>query len=422
MGGELRKYGIVVCVVLWMNYVKTEIEKSMLGFREAQQIIAAHAHSFGREMVALDRALERVLAEPVSADRDYPPFNRVAMDGFAIKLDDFEKGIREFQIVETVFAGQVAAKSISSGQCFKIMTGAPLPVSSDIVVRREDTTEKEGFVRILDVELRPFQNIARKGEDVSAGEEVLHSSIRIQPAVITALASLGKAEVLVEKLPKIALFTTGDEVVPVHQPVLPQQIRNSNAHLLQSLLKQWNIEPFQIAHIPDREEALLNTLADVMTYDVVVMSGGVSAGDADYVPKVLDVLGVKKLFHKVAIKPGKPVWCGIMPNGGIVFALPGNPLSCHVTFKLFIETYLIHSFGLEGARELRVPFSGQRRKKTTLDEFFPVKLQYSPVVAIPLSFNGSGDVLAALHADAFALQPAEQMELSEGDFVICYLI
>jgi molybdopterin molybdotransferase len=301
------------------------------------------------------------------------------------------------------------------------MTGAPLPSSSDVVIRREDTEEKGEHVIIHISELRPLQTRARQGEDVRGGEQVIDVSVRIKPAVITVLASLGKGEVLVEKLPVVALFTTGDEVVPVHQPVLLQQIRNSNAHLLKSLLQQWNISPSQTAHIPDHEEEMLKVLTGALSCDIVIMSGGVSAGDADYVPKVLETVGIKKLFHKVAIKPGKPIWCGVMPNGGIVFALPGNPLSCHVTFKLFIETYLIHSFGLKGARELQLPFSGQRRKKTPLDEFFPVQFQSAPITAVPLSFNGSGDILAALHADAFALQPAEQMELGGGDNVTCFV-
>jgi molybdopterin molybdotransferase len=393
----------------------------MLDFRAAQQIIKEHARSFGTEKVSIEQAPGRVLKEPVFADRDYPPFNRVAMDGYAIRLEDFERGIREFQVVEIVYAGQVAAKVLTPGQCYKIMTGAPLPSSADVVIRREDTEEKGENVIIQASVLKPFQNIARQGEDVKSGTRVIDISVRIKPAIVTALASLGKSEILVEKLPTVALLTTGDEVVPVHQPVLPYQIRNSNAHLLKSLLLQWGITPIQSAHIPDREGELLQVLTGSLSCDIVIMSGGVSAGDADYVPKVLEAVGVKKLFHKVAIKPGKPIWCGVMPNGGIVFALPGNPLSCHVTFKLFIETYLIHSFGLQDVGELQLLFSGQRRKKTPLDEFFPVQFQAAPFAAIPLSFNGSGDILAALHADAFALQPAEQMELGEGEKVTCFV-
>jgi molybdopterin molybdotransferase len=393
----------------------------MLNFREAQEIIIAHAHSFGKESVLIDHALGRVLAEYVFADRDYPPFNRVAMDGYAIRLEDFEKGIREFQVIETIYAGQVANKNISSGQCYKIMTGAPLPSSANGVVRREDTVEENDHVQILAENFRPFQNIARQGEDVKEGEEIIDKATRIKPAVITALASLGKAEVVVEKLPNVALFTTGDEVIPVHQPVQPQQIRNSNAALLKALLRQWNIVPVQMAHIPDNEQALEETLHAALSCDMIIMSGGVSAGDADYVPNILEKLGIKKLFHKVAIKPGKPIWCGLMPNSGIVFALPGNPLSCHVTFKLFIEAYLSHAFGLGSTPKLQLNFTGERKKKTVLDEFFPIKISSSPVAAIPLVFHGSGDILAALHADAFALQPAEQMELGKGDGVTCFV-
>lgn len=394
----------------------------MLNYQEAQQILIEQAHSFGRELVSIDDALGRVLAESVYADRDYPPFNRVAMDGYAFKIDDFENGIREFNIAETIYAGQVSVKEITSGQCYKIMTGAPLPLSANVVVRREDTEEKKSTVLIQVAELRPYQNVARQGEDVKSGVTVIGSATQIKPAVITALASLGKAEVMVERLPKVALFTTGDEVMPVHQPILPHQIRNSNAHLLKSLLEQLNIIPFQIAHIPDNKDELFRVLQGALSSDIVIMCGGVSAGDADYVPIVWESLGVKKLFHKVAIKPGKPLWCGLMPNGGMVFALPGNPLSCHVTFKLFIETYLRHSFGLGSLHKIILPLSSEKKKKAPLDEFFPLRIKYNPPAACPLLFNGSGDIIAALYADAFALHPSDKMDLKLDDMVECFIL
>jgi molybdopterin molybdotransferase len=392
----------------------------MLNYQDAQQIIIEQAHSFGKELVSIDNALGRVLAEPVYADRDYPPFNRVAMDGYAFKIEDFDIGIREFVIAETIYAGQVAVKDISSGECYKIMTGAPLPLSANVVIRREDTEEKHGTVQIKAAELRTNQNIARQGEDVKLGEEVMPPATRIKPAVITALASLGKAEVMVEQLPEVAMFTTGDEVIPVHQPILSHQIRNSNAHLLKSLLQQWNIAPIQVAHIPDNKEDLSRVLQGALSSDIIIMCGGVSAGDADYVPMVLESLGVKKLFHKVAIKPGKPIWCGLMPNGGMVFALPGNPLSCHVTFKLFIETYLRYAFGLGSNINIQLPLSAPKKKKAPLDEFFPVRIVAEPLVAYPLLFNGSGDIIAALHADAFALHPADKMDLMQNELVRCF--
>lgn len=391
-------------------------------FTQAQEIIKNIARSFGTEKVLLDEALGRVMAETVFSDRDYPPFHRSAMDGYAMRLADFEKGVKKFVVVETIFAGQNASKEIAFGECYKIMTGAPVPSSADVVVRREDTEEQDGKVRINLDQLKPFQNIARKGEDVPSGSEVIANGTQCNPAAITALASLGKFEVSVQKLPVVALFTTGNEVVPVHRAVGPHQIRNSNAHLLKALLRQWQITPQQEAHIADDPMALTKSLQDFLHSDMIIMSGGVSAGDADYVPEILQNLGVEKLFHKVAIKPGKPIWCGKLPAGGIVFALPGNPLSCHVTFKLFIETYLRYCFGLPVSKNLRLPIADSRKKRSDLDEFFPVKIHGNPSVATPLSFNGSGDILAALHADAFALQPAQQLELMNGDVVLCFPI
>ena len=180
------------------------------------------------------------------------------------------------------------------------------------------------------------------------------------------------------------------------------------------MFRKWQIVPAFTEHIPDDKADLHQAFHQAMQADIIVISGGVSAGDADYVPEVLESLGVKKLFHKVAIKPGKPIWCGLTPGNGLVFALPGNPFSSLVTFMLFVETYLRHSFGLGEQKLTNLPFRGSRINKSGMDEFFPVKLQVSPVAAIPLSFNSSGDILAALHADGIMHHPASCREVSDG--------
>lgn len=388
----------------------------MLTYKEAQQILVSLAKPFGAETVPLNEATGRVLAGEIKADRDYPPFNRASMDGYAFNYDDFLKGITEFEIAEVIFAGQVHSKTLTTGQCYKIMTGAPVPPGANVVVRREDTLENDTRVKILVNECAPFQNIARQGEDLKANEIVISEPCICTPPVITLLASLGYAKVPVSKLPLVGVFTTGDEVVPVDQKVSPVQIRNSNRYLIQSLLQRWHITT-QCHHLKDNEDQLRTSLEKALSFDMVIMSGGVSAGDADYVPGVLESLGVKKILHKVAIKPGKPLWCGQMPNGGLVFALPGNPLSCHVTFKLFIETYLQQCFGLPARTHLQMPLTNTRIKKGTLDEFFPVCLQASPFGVGALQFNGSGDISAALNADGLAVHPAGQQQLKVGSLV-----
>ncbi len=386
----------------------------MITFKEAQEIITGLSRSFGTEMVALKNALGRTLAEPVLADRDYPPFNRATMDGYALQFNDIEKGIVEFEIIETIFAGQLSAVESTSGQCYKIMTGAGVPASADMIIQRENVLDNGDSIKIQPGNYKPFHQISKKGEDVKAGACVVNPPVKCTPSVISALAALGKATVKVEKLPRVAVFTTGNEIVAVGEPVAPGQIRNSNQYLFRALLQNWQIEPFLCEHVKDDKKALYEMLSEGITGDLVIISGGVSAGDADYVPEILESLGVKKLFHKVAIKPGKPFWCGHTPDGSMVFALPGNPFSGLVTFMLFVETYLSHCFGFTGHGPVMLPLKGERIKKSNLDEFFPVSIFYKPLSIMPLSFNSSGDILAALHADGIAHHPNGMDIISSG--------
>lgn len=391
----------------------------MLNYKEAQQIIAGLATSFGQETLALDEAFERVLAEKIYADRDYPPFNRATMDGYAINFKDWKSGTKNYTVKEVVFAGQRYQQEIAAGECYKIMTGASVPPNVDLVIRREDATEENGQVSFQIETVKPFQNIARKGEDIQADACIIDQNCICTAPVIGLLASVGKAEFQVEKLPNVALFTTGDELVEPGNPVSDIQIRNSNQYLLKSLLKAWQIKPKIYKHILDDKAQLKQEISAALNLDMVILCGGVSAGDADYVPEILESLGVKKLFHKVKIKPGKPIWCGQLPSGGLVFALPGNPFSCHVTFKLFIEHYLKTCFGLKEKELPMLLLSAQKPKKTPFDEFFPatVNQQLTPVL-----FNSSGDVKAALTANALAHHPADLPDLKAGDPVAFQLI
>ncbi len=389
----------------------------MVSFQQAQQIIISKAGSFGEEMVFLDDAFGRIVAEPVIADRDYPPFNRATMDGYALCLKDLEGGTRTFSIVETIFAGQASRTELAVNQCYKIMTGAAVPVPADIIIRKEDVLPDGNFIQVNINHFNPYQHIARMGEDIKEGKGLITDSLICTAPVISALAALGKHRIIVSRLPVVAIFTTGNEVIALSEPVSPFQIRNSNLHLFKALFRKWQIVPAFTEHLPDDKADLYQAFRKAMQADIIVISGGVSAGDADYVPEVLESLGVKKLFHKVAIKPGKPIWCGLTPGNGLVFALPGNPFSSLVTFMLFVETYLRHCFGL-GEQKLKLPFHGTRMNKSGLDEFFPVKLQVSPVAAIPLSFNSSGDILAALYADGIMHHPGSCKQVSEGSELV----
>jgi molybdopterin molybdotransferase len=392
----------------------------MLSYTEAQHIIKSFARSFGTEKVSLDDALGRVLAEKIIADRDYPPFNRAAMDGYAVRLEDFENGIKELKVIGIIYAGNTSDKVISAGECFKIMTGAAVPFSANAVIRREDAEEQNQLVSFSVGQLKPFQNIARRGEDLQKGIIILEKPERCNASVAGLLASIGKHEVLVKKLPSVAVITTGNEVVDVQQPVNDVQIRNSNFYVLKALLKSWGIKPSFSHHVLDNPDDVRSVIEKALQCDIVILNGGVSAGDADYVPSVLKQLGVEELFHKVAIRPGKPFWCGCKQNT-MVFALPGNPLSCLVTFTVFIRYYLENCFGVSSSL-LSLPIADERKQRVKLDEFFPVEIKNVPSEFYPVHFNGSGDIRLGFEAEAFAIHPHDKTVLKKGEIINSFLL
>jgi molybdopterin molybdotransferase len=392
----------------------------VITYLEAQNIILSHAKSFGTEILSLDDADGRVLAEDIYADRDYPPFNRSAMDGYAIRLEDWENGVREFSVQEVIYAGQTPHTELGPGAAFKIMTGAAVPFPADAVIRREDSLEEKGKVSFTVEILKAYQNIARKGEDLKKGTLTGNSATVCTPSVISTLATLGKSNINVERLPRIALFTTGNEVKHLNEEIRDVEIRNSNSYLLKSLLKRWGIAPAIYKHLQDDKTELKNNILKALKGDIILMSGGVSAGDADYIPEVLESLGIKKLFHKVAIKPGKPIWCGVMPNGPMVFALPGNPFSSLVTFKIFVEPFLQKSFGLTPATPSQSIFGGEKLRKTPFDEFFPARIINSGTTIKATSLNGSGDIRLGMDADVLAIHPKDADRLTDGQVISYY--
>ena len=453
----------------------------MVSFQEAQEIVLAQARSFGTEDILLDGAFGRVLAEPIRADRDYPPFPRATMDGYALRYADLERGVRRFRVVETVFAGMEAAARIGSGECYKIMTGAAVPQDADMVIRREDVKEgeradvekgeradvekgeradvkkgeradvekgekadvgkgeradvekgeradvekgeregmKEGEM-VMEVGMkdpepwRPYLKIARQGEDIKAGEVVIEKPCRCDPAVMGLLATLGRSTVTVARGPQIGLITTGNEVVKPGDAISPVQIRNSNLWMLLGALRGEHLGLRWYTHVGDDRGQVMRTIERFLDLDVLIVTGGVSAGDADHVPQVLGELGVRRLFHKIAMRPGKPTWCGVSPRGGMVFALPGNPFSCLVNFALLIAPYLHACLGLGRAAPISLPLREARKKRTTLDEFFPVRMEGAPAMLSQLPLNGSGDIRLGMQANALALHPAGSGDLAAG--------
>lgn len=394
----------------------------MITLLQAKQLIAANARNWGNEIIWLNEAAGRVLAEPLVADRDYPPFHRATMDGIAIRYADWENGIRSFRVAETIYAGAAPVSSACEGECYRIMTGAAVPASTDTVIRKEELNGEGEQLQITAAMVTQGQCIAPKGSDTAAGSVLLSPPCRIKTGTLTPLAALGYAEVKVARLPTVAILTTGNEVVPVDQAPEPLQIRNSNVHLLCALLEKWQIKPAAVRHVPDDPVQLQATIRQLMHTDILILSGAVSAGDADYVPQALEAAGVKNIFHKAAIRPGKPVWFGQKNGGPVVFALPGNPFSTYVTFRLLIAHFLCSSWGIPTPEPLYIPFAGSRHNRSGLDEFFPVSLSGNPTQAKPIPFNTSGDITAVMQADGLVWHPADQPLLTEGMNLACYRI
>ncbi len=395
----------------------------MITYQQAQEIIKHHVKLFETEFINIDEALGRVLAKDIYAKRDLPPFNRSAMDGFAFNFLDIQNNIDQFIISETIFAGQKGSKVLKSGFCYKIMTGAAVPESADVVIRNEDCTEINTIVKVDCNKnlVKKYQNIALKGQDIHKGEIAINAYTKVSPSLSGYLASLGLQIIEVFKIPNIAIVTTGNEVVTLDEEANDYQIYNSNLYLIKSLLLQHQIKPKQIAHIIDDETILESDLKKYVHNDVLILTGGVSAGEADFVPAVLKKLKVEILFHKVAIKPGKPILCGKLPNGGLVFALPGNPLSCLVTFKLFVEVYLKACCNINEMNTILLPSKFNRTKKTSFDEFFPVVINHNGTLN-EVKFNGSGDNRLAGLANALGLQTANQTTLNKNDLINCIIL
>ena len=389
----------------------------MISLQEAKQILAEHKVSdWGITKVSIHEAQGRYLAEDVYADRDYPPFNRAAMDGYAMAFDQ-SIGTVSYVVKATVTAGQDFTSPLQKGECVKIMTGAKVPAGLDVVVKSEDTVLVDKAVKVESSSYGVFTNIAKQGEDATQGECLLKKGTYIDANVLNVMAVVGSAEVEVFNTPKIVVVTTGDELVDVAGVPAPFQIRNSNGIAVKSMLSQVGFDEVTVMHVVDTKALLASTFESALEeYDIVISTGGVSMGDKDFVPATYKALGVEELFHKVKLKPGKPIWCG-RKGEKMVFGLPGNPLSAQVGCRLFVLDYIYGLFGAENRvahRKLSEAFT----KKAHLSFFFPVVQDENGVKVS--SFNGSGDITSTLDVAGFVLFEAGKAKYEQGDIVDFY--
>ncbi len=371
------------------------------------------------ETVPLGQAGGRVLAEDVAADRDYPPFNRSTRDGYAVRAADVSAAPATLDCRGAVRAGAHFEGEVGAGQCVEIMTGAPVPGGADAVVMLEHTRAEGGRVEVLRA-VESGANVVRQGSEARVGTVVIRRGRCLGAGEMGLLASVGKARVRVGAPPRVAILPTGDEVVPVEQAAEWFQIRNSNAVTLAAQVAAAGGIPLELPIAPDEKSALRRLIEQALEADVVLLSGGVSAGQYDFVEEVLGALGAEFFFQGVAIRPGKPLVFGRVREK-FFFGLPGNPVSTYVTFELFVRTALAMLQGAEFACPvfLRARLGRPFRQRHGLTAFMParVALQGADPVVDLVGWQGSGDLVGVAAANCFLVVHPAQTDLAPGDWV-----
>jgi molybdopterin molybdotransferase len=386
----------------------------MVSVEEAEKIILSHLFKPREENISIDYINGRTLAEEIKADRDLPPFNRATMDGIAIAFKSFENGQRAFLIDGIQAAGQLQKTLFDEIKCFEIMTGAPLPKGTDSVVPYENIII-ENHVAKLSGSIEMNQNVHYQGRDAKQNEILLSGGLTISPAEIALLASVGKSEVSVFKNPAAAIISTGDELVDIDQIPLPHQIRKSNSHMLKAALEELGCKA-DLFHLIDNELEIKERLKEILkNFELIILSGGVSKGKFDFIPQVLEPLHVKKLFHQVSQRPGKPLWFGHSEKN-TVFALPGNPVSTFMCFHRYVKPWLVKSLGGEIKKQSAI-LAEDYSFSPKLSYFLQVKIQNENgrLMAYPLSGGGSGDFANLKEVDGFLELPLLQSKFQKGE-------
>ena len=390
----------------------------MFSVTDAFALTQQHRLILPTETIPLLEANGRVLQQAIRADRAFPPFDRVAMDGIGIRFADYKAGQRTFRVAGTQFAGQPQQSLTDPETCLETMTGAMLPVGVDTVVRYEDIRMANGQATVLLDDVEQGQHIHSHATDRRAGDELLPAGTWLGPSELAVAASVGQSTLVVTALPRVALISTGDELVDVADMPLPYQIRRSNTYMLRAALASLGISA-TLHHIVDDETQLQSNLRQLLTHnDVLILSGGVSAGKADFVPAVLTRLGVQPHFHKIEQRPGKPLWFGTSPNNRTVFGLPGNPVSTVLCAYRYVLPYLRASLGLSPAPVRYAQLAEPLVFKPAVTYFLPVRLTSEPdgrTLAHALPGSGSADFANLTAADAFMELPAERSEFGAGE-------
>jgi molybdopterin molybdotransferase len=386
---------------------------------EALATVLAHTPSLGAEDVLLPDALGRVLAERVRADQDLPPFDRSAMDGYAVRAADVVHAPVTLEVAGQLRAGQFPTETLRPGQAVQVMTGAPVPAGATAVQPIEKTRAADGGRRVEFLEpVETGAHISRQGGEVHAGDVVLEEGQTITPATVGVLAAVGKGRVRVGRRPTVAVLVTGDELVDVWEQPGRAKIRNSNGYAVQAQAAWTGASVRSLGVVPDQADRIAQGVREGFAADALVISGGVSAGAFDLVEEVLARFDVGLLFTKVAIKPGAPLVFG-RRGDKLVFGLPGNPVSAQVTFDVFVRPALLR---MQGARVVSRPVVPVQlgepvHNRSGRRYYLParVKAEGATLVARPVPTQGSADLVAHARANALVILDAERRRAEPGE-------
>lgn len=391
----------------------------MITVEEADKIIFDDIRVLPATRAPLQESYGMVLREDLFADRDLPPFHRATMDGISINFSSWEDGHRAFDVKGTQKAGSPPLTLESNAACIEVMTGAVVPAGCDCVIPVENIELSNGKAKLReDPKLSRMMNIHAKGSDYQCRDKLVLKGIRLFSPQVAVAAAIGKTEVLVTQIPRIAVIGTGDELVGIDQKPKPYQIRQSNSYAIQSALVLQGYDDVTRFHIEDNKDKLRKRLSKILEdFDMLILSGGVSMGKFDYIPEVLQAIGVEVLFHKVKQRPGKPFWFGKSKEGKPVFALPGNPVSTQIGLYRYVLPYLDRAIGAQATLKEYAVLGEDTDVKTTLTYFLPVKIksgQDGQLVTFPVFPNGSGDYASLAKSDGFIELPPDTSPFSKG--------
>lgn len=397
----------------------------MISVDEALTTILKEIEPLGLESVHVADCLGRTLGEDVHAARPNPPWDNSAMDGYALRSSDtkgaLESAPKTLRVIYDLPAGGVPDAAVNAGEAVRIMTGAPVPEGADAVVMVEMTNKAAaGLVEILR-EAKRGENIRKTGEDFKAGAVVLKKGARMRPADIAMLATVGAPYVLVHRKPRVAVISTGDELVDLNETPSKGKISNSNGYALAALVEECGARAIQLGIAKDTKESLKEKLsAAIRTADCIISSGGVSVGDYDFVKDVLKEMGSRMVFWKVAMKPGKPLAFGVI-GGKPAFGLPGNPISSMVAFEQFVRPALSKMSGGGGVTHHTLParLTKEVKIKPGRTNFIRALLDIvgDENTVTPLEGQGSGMILAMVRANSFIIVPAESTGFKKDEIV-----